>query len=299
MPPRPWLVPQLVPEDAMVCLYGAAGCGKTFLALDLGLALSSGLGQWQHIPFPKADSVGVACGVVYVAGEGINGIRDRVAAWTSKHNRTHAQIESTAISFIPQPVNLTSETAVREFADAVVQSQEASHGSKPVRLVIFDTLARCAVGADENSSQEMGVVVSNIDYIRRRISVSSKVGCTAILVHHCGKSNGSAMRGSSAIIGAMDTAMSLTPDPQSGTGAVVLKITKQKDGVESSSRHVLQVHDESVVVVPLEAAGTKRGRPGPFGHSHETHDGGFGGASGRSPQDNHLNPYKKFARQPK
>jgi hypothetical protein len=55
----------------------------------------------------------------------------------------------------------------------VVRSQEDAGGHHPVRLVVFDKLLRCAVGADENSSQEMGVVVSNIDFIRKHISASS------------------------------------------------------------------------------------------------------------------------------
>jgi len=91
------------------------------------------------------------------------------------------------------------------------------------RLVLLDTLARCAVGLDENSAQDMGRAIAGFDAIRRALS------CCVLVLHHTTK-NGSTERGSSALRGALDTMWLLErPDPQGP--AVTLSCDKAKDGV--------------------------------------------------------------------
>lgn len=82
-----------------------------------------------------------------------------------------------------------------------------------------DTLARCSVGGEENSSKDMGAIIDVCD----RIRVES--GATVLLVHHARKL-ADAMRGSSAIEGACDTVIELKSEGQ----AITLVCGKQKDG---------------------------------------------------------------------
>lgn len=244
MPARQWVVPGLVPDDGLVCLYGAPGTGKTFVALDMAMSVACGCSHWHGRPLP---SHGTAAGVVYVAAEGIRGMRSRVATWFSNADAATAA-EAANISFVSHAVNLSSEDQATSFADTLVRHQHAAN--TPVRLVIFDTLARCAVGADENSSQEMGVVVDHLDRIRRRISASSGAGCTAMVVHHSGKSAPAVMRGSSAVLGAMDTAIALLAV---GNGGVELRVTKQKEGPEDGVSLCLVETMGSMVVTSVPA----------------------------------------------
>ena len=251
LPPREWLVPGLIPCDALACLFGAPGTGKTFVALDLALSIACGLREWQGQTLPVWPDG--APGVVYVAGEGIHGIRDRVKAWQALKGFGDAQLQRAPLSFVQHPVNLTKEAAASDFAEAVVQHQAAT---RPAKLVVFDTLARCAVGADENSSQEMGVVVAHADKIRRVLGA----GCSVLLVHHSGKSAPTSMRGSSAVNGAVDTALALLR-PSSGASEddggrlftpLHLRAVKQKDGPCTSLRLGLRPHAGSMVVMRPE-----------------------------------------------
>jgi RecA-family ATPase len=179
-------------------------------------------------------------------------MRSRVASWFSNADAADA----TSISFVSHAVNLSSEDQANVFADTLVHHQHATN--TPVRLVIFDTLARCAVGADENSSQEMGVVVDHLDRVRRRISASSGEGCTAMVVHHSSKSAPAVMRGSSAVLGAMDTAIALLAV---GNGEVELRVTKQKEGPDDGVSLRLVEAMGSMVVSSISAfPPQKRGR---------------------------------------
>ena len=68
-------------------------------------------------------------------------------------------------------------------------------------FVILDTLARCMVGADENSAKDCGVVV---DAMTRLLGRTPGGRGVILGVHHAGK-DGKTLRGSSAFEGAADT----------------------------------------------------------------------------------------------
>lgn len=63
---------------------------------------------------------------------------------------------------------------------------------------MLDTLARAMPGVDENSAQELGLVIQRCDAVREHF------GCTVAPVHHMGKDAERGMRGSSALLGAVD-----------------------------------------------------------------------------------------------
>jgi predicted transcriptional regulator len=80
---------------------------------------------------------------------------------------------------------------------------------------VVDTLARSAVGVDENSSMEMGRFIDAIDHMRRDLN------CSALIVHHTGK-NGD-IRGSTALRGACDSVMILSKQD------AILKLSNNHD----------------------------------------------------------------------
>ncbi len=88
-------------------------------------------------------------------------------------------------------------------------------------LVVVDTQARVTVGAEENSSRDMGMFVAAADTVR------TVCRACVLVVHHEGR-QGDNLRGSSALEGAATTVVRSTKD-----GALVrLDCRKQKDAAE-------------------------------------------------------------------
>lgn len=108
---------------------------------------------------------------------------------------------------------------------------------------MLDTLARCAIGLEENSSKEMGLFAEAM----RLVSVQT--GAHVMVVHHNNKSG--EYRGSSALTAAVDTHISL--ERGDNGDYVTLKFEKQKDDEELPpmvfTKHLVELgNDESSLV---------------------------------------------------
>ena len=200
MPPTPWLIQDYVPCNSMAMIYGPPGSGKTFMALDMALHIAHGK-EWHN----KAIEQG---SVVYVAGEGVGGLRKRLQAW-----HKHYQLQPQApLHIIPQAVGLLENQEIENLITTIQMC------AKDVKMVVFDTVARCMTG-DENSAQDMGQAIKAMDTIKQQF------GCCVVPIHHSGKDRDRGARGSTAMIGAVD--VSLRIDRQEKM--LSLTTEKQKD----------------------------------------------------------------------
>lgn len=212
--PEP-LIDNTLDLRSVALLAGPWSSGKTFLALDWALCVASGK-RWQgrDVHVDQFTSNGVTYetspSVLYVAAEGVYGIKQRVAAWQAVWNVDSSRLAD-GIAFLPNAIRLGSGQ-VGGFAKFVEE-----YG---FRFVIIDTLARCAVGLDENSAKDAGLIVRDLDRIRAATN-----GGTVLAIHHTGK-DGKTVRGSSAIEAAMDTVYQIEGDAQ----LMKLRRTKRKDG---------------------------------------------------------------------
>lgn len=205
LPPPSWLVENVIPEGGLTFVYGKPGKGKSFLTLDLALRLAHGL-DWHG----KECKPG---GVLYIAGEGKGGYRNRVAGWHRKHGLSP---NGEAFRLLPLAPNFMVEADIQK----LVRTVKACVGN--ARLVIVDTVARAIPGAEENASKEIGLFVKSCDAIRDECDVA------VIGVHHSGKDEERGMRGSSALEGAGDCVIHLKREE--GSQNVTLHVEKQKDG---------------------------------------------------------------------
>jgi AAA domain len=205
-PSPQWLIEGFLPQGALCVLYGSSGCGKSFIALDWALSIARGVPWFGH-----AISQGL---VVYIAAEGGTGLKQRIFAWEAARS-----CMSVNTWIIEQAVDLLGKDSATGLIDAVSQKLPA----QPI-LIIFDTLARCLVGGDENSAKDVGQAIATPDEIRFR------TGACVLAVHHSGKVNSSRERGSSALRGAADTMLKV----ESSQDTMEVIVDKQKDAEPAS-----------------------------------------------------------------
>jgi len=218
-PPEP-LAHGWVYRSTLAVLYGAPKSGKSFVALDLALAMATGT-NWVG----GTTETGT---VIYCAGEGLAGMGRRIGAWSTARGTDLGNAQFRAVNGGPQ---LGDPDAVGAFVHEI--------GDLKPDLVVFDTLARASLGLDENSAQEMGRVVASADYIK------DTLGACVLLVHHTGKDAERGIRGSSALTGAIDTGISVKGDPK----AMTVETTQQKDAEPAPPLQLVGVaHDDSIAL---------------------------------------------------
>lgn len=209
--PEP-LIDDVLDQGTNALLFGRHATLKSFIALDWAASVATGR-RWQHRRTEQRR-------VLYVAAEGAFGFKQRFDAW---EKGWHTEISDDDFAILPHPVNLTRPIDVRNLAALIEWS---GYG-----FVVLDTLARCMVGADENSAKDCGVVV---DAMTRLLARTPGGRGVVLGVHHAGK-DGKTFRGSSAFEAGADTVYSTTRD----AGVVILDRTKRKDGPEAD-RHELK-----------------------------------------------------------
>jgi KaiC/GvpD/RAD55 family RecA-like ATPase len=202
------LVKGYLEREQLSLFLGEAGCGKTFLVLDLGLHVAAGR-DW----FCRKVAQGA---VVFVAAEAGRSIVNRVAAW-----RMDCGFDGKDIPFavVTSPIDLCH--ANTDDVDRLIASiQRAKLG--PLALLVIDTVSRALAGGNENAPDDMGALVRSADRLR------DALGCHVALVHHTGKERSKGSRGHSLLHCAVDSEIEVVRDPT--TGISTAHVTKQRDG---------------------------------------------------------------------
>lgn len=211
-----WLVKGLLGSPSLAVLAGSPGVGKSFLVLDLALSIVHGL-SWHGLR--TRDGA-----VLYVAAEGGAGLAKRLKAWHVHHGRP---IDRPGLLVVDRAVQLADERTVDL---AKLLHLYAAAADRVPRLIVIDTLARCAIGLDENSAQDMGQLIDAAESLKRAS------GCCVLLVHHTGKDASRGLRGSSALTGAIDSSLIVTAEQ----GTLRMHTAKQKDDRERTFTFRLQ-----------------------------------------------------------
>lgn len=207
--PISWLVRDYVEADSLALLFGDPAAGKSFIAIDLACCIATGT-PWHS----KKTTPGA---VFYIAGEGQNGLDRRFAAWSQGNDISLADAPLFSSS---RPAMLCSAKGAAEVANAV--ETIAAESAKNPALIVVDTLAR-NFGGDENSQEDMGAFIANLDAFLRK---SGEWNATVLVVHHSGHADKSRGRGSSSLKGAIDAEYSAT---KGDDGIVRVEATKMKD----------------------------------------------------------------------
>lgn len=247
LPPPQWLVQGVLVEASLAAIYGAPESGKSFLAVDMAMAIASGM-DWHGRTVERG-------GVLYIAAEGVSGFGKRMRAWKLDRGALGRVFQ---FHLMPDELNLAAEKdgGVRAFVQDVI----AELG--PLRLIVIDTLNQTAAGADENSAKDMGRYIASMKRLR------DTTGATVVVVHHSGKDVSKGMRGSTALLGAMDTTIEV--ERASDGHSIKVAVQKQKDAErEGPMRFNLEkvVVADSLVLRPTvmaDAVGDFDGKTNPL-----------------------------------
>jgi len=201
LPPLRWLVKSVLPDSGIGAIFGPSSSGKSFLVLDLLASVAEGL-EWFGCKVSAAPCL-------YVGLEGQAGIARRVKAHRLMRGRGADRMR-----YLLTPLDIRSPRD----RTALIEAIKAAGWVGGVLCV--DTLNRAAPGIDENSSKDMGEVISAAK------ALQSELGGLVLFVHHVGKDPTKGLRGHSSLLAALDCAIEVTRDG----GRRTWKVSKSKDG---------------------------------------------------------------------
>lgn len=229
--PLDYLIDDFLVQGTTSLIWGPPGCGKSFVAIDMGLHIATGE-PWHGHEVSQGP-------VIYVCGEGFNGIPIRVAAWQKAHGHTG----SIEFYMTQQAVPI----AAPGVADELLASIRAIHAAPA--MVQIDTLNRNFGAGSENEQEDMDL------YLNASHKICEELGCSVMTVHHAGKNTEHGPRGSTTLPGAVYTNMEMKREGESYT----LITHKQKDGPEARPVRM------SMLPIDLGEAEDHRGRMRPVG----------------------------------
>jgi hypothetical protein len=177
------LVKKYIEAGTQMMAFGEVGVGKTLVAIDMGLSVA--------VDIPWCGQSVKQGNVLYVCGEGKEGVQRRVLAWSIAHD-----INISAIPFyISETAANLNDPETMEDVRLSVESLAEKYG--PPILVILDTWAT-NLGGDENSTMDTMIGVNAFK------SICTPYHATGLIVHHSGNSEKYRGRGSNALKGALD-----------------------------------------------------------------------------------------------
>lgn len=198
----PWIIKGVLPQAGLAVVYGASGSGKSFAVLDMSLAIARGL-PWRG----KRTKQGK---VAYIAAEGAEGFRKRLAAYAVHHGVDLSTVPMSVLNAAP---NLMELKDAKDLAAGVIASGGAD-------VIVVDTFAQTTPGANENAGEDMGKALGHCKRLHEL------TGALVVLIHHSGKDASKGARGWSGLRAAADAEIEVVREGNMRA----LRLSKNKDG---------------------------------------------------------------------
>lgn len=206
LPPNEWLVKNLLPTQGLAAIFGPSSSGKTFVALDLLMAIAC-KPTWFGFKVKKVP-------VIYVGLEGKANIPNRFKAWRNKNS----SLSPSNVKIILGNFDVLARNQIEELAGTIHQVNMASG------VIVIDTLNQASPGADENSSQDMGIIINHLKMLQELTT------SLVLIIHHTGKNAAAGLRGHSSLKAALDTSIEVI-----GGDKRSWLVDKNKDGADGQS----------------------------------------------------------------
>jgi AAA domain len=175
-----WLITGLWSEQAVGIIGGEPKCCKSFLALDLAVAVASGTPCLRRFAVPRSGGV-----LLYAAEDALHIVRQRLEGICAATGQALADLD----------IQVITAPSVRLDLDADRRNLQETVARLHPRLLILDPFVRLH-RIDENASGEVAPLLAYLRELQRRHAVA------VLVVHHAKKGGGSvragqALRGSS------------------------------------------------------------------------------------------------------
>jgi AAA domain len=195
-----WLVTGLWSSQAVGIVGGEPKCCKSFLALDLAVAVASGTPCLRRFPVPHPGRV-----LVYAAEDALHVVRQRLEGICA----------AAGCSLPDLDIQVITAPTLRLDLPADARSLERTVEKLQPRLLILDPFVRLH-RIDENASGEVAPLLAYLRELQRRHALS------VLVVHHAKRSSGriragQALRGSSEFHAWGDSNLYLRRSPQTLT----------------------------------------------------------------------------------
>jgi hypothetical protein len=236
-----WLVTGLWSEQAVGIVGGEPKCCKSFLALDLAVAVASGTPCLRHFPVPHPGRV-----LLYAAEDALHVVRRRLEGICAAANLSLQELDVQVITAPTVRLDLPADRA---------RLERTVEQLKP-RLLILDPFVRLH-RIDENASGEVAPLLAFLRELQRRHALA------VLVVHHAKKGAGhvragQALRGSSEFhawgdsnlyLRRMGDELTLSVEHRAAPSMPIIALELAQDG----DALALQVHAGSPVLSEPEA----------------------------------------------
>ncbi len=175
-----WLVESLWSDEAVGIVGGEPKCCKSFLALDLAVAVACGRPALRHFPVPHPGRV-----LLYAAEDALHIVRRRLDGICAAAEVSLSELDVQVITAPTVRLDLPSDRS---------RLEHTVEALKP-RLLVLDPFVRLH-RVDENASGEVAPLLAYLRELQRRHALA------VLVVHHAKKGAGriragQALRGSS------------------------------------------------------------------------------------------------------
>ena len=226
-----WLIKDVFERNRLITVFGEPKSGKSFIAIAMACAVARGGDFYGH----KVEN---PAPVVYLAGEGVSGIKRRLAVF---HQSEHGGDLTKVPLFLSNRGSRINEAEEYQKLEDEINLLKQEVGQ--IGLIIFDTFQRNFSG-DENSAQEVNKFVKAADQLIQDFD------CTVLLVHHTGRGNKGRARGSSVLDASIDGEFLVERKDKTVDGEkqmfVKMKQTKNKDGMGMAEKNFV-FHEETII----------------------------------------------------
>ena len=200
------LIDGYIPARTVGLLFGDSQAYKSFLLIDIAGHIATGQ-PWRGRDVQPGK-------VLFIAGEGGNGLKARIKAWFDYHRQPMRHF---AVSIVP--LELCDPSNAEQLISEIRQFLSSEH-SGSIALIVLDTLNTHFGPGDENATADM------TRFRLACIRLSQATGAAVVISHHCGHQDKERGRGSRSLYQGVDWEFKLE---RSGDYTTLMH-TKVKDG---------------------------------------------------------------------